>query len=243
MNFRIIFISLLFQSMFFNMVCAQHYIGFNAGYSTATFLDYKNDTNYDATYRFKNGLALSSFYETKIDSNVNFRIELQYNYQQSDLEVRNNAGKASFYKNLDFSSHLLNLHLVPSFRVFNKKNVQMNFSLGLVFSYNINTHAKGNGWDYIYKTGIDSSGNEFSFVSTQDWEKDERNSNELSRVNLGAVFGLSFRIPIHEKMDFLIQNNYRLFLTRAISMPYHTSMLIGDLSVGLRYRLGKKELK
>lgn len=243
MNLRLIFIALIFKSVLFNMIHAQHYIGFNAGYSTASFVDFTNDNNYESKYRFKSGVAISSFYEAKIDSNVNFRIELQYNYQQSDLEVRNNVGKGSFYKNLDFSSHLMNLHFAPSFRLINKKSLRMSFSPGLVVSYNMYTHSKGNGWDYVHKTFIDSSGNEMSFVTTQDWEKNERNSNDLARFNVGVVFGLNFLVPVNQKIDFLIQNNYRLLLTRAIQMPYHTSMLIGDLSIGLRYRLDRKVSK
>ena len=80
---------------------AQKHIGILGGPSKGTFLNFSKDEDYDAKYRLKNGTSFSSFYETKIDSINNFRIELQYKFQRTDLEIKYNAGNASFYKNIN----------------------------------------------------------------------------------------------------------------------------------------------
>lgn len=125
---------------------AQQFIGISGGYSKGKFLDFTKKQNYEAKYQLKNGVAISSFYETKVDSVSNFRIELQYKLQSANMEIKNNAGNASFYKKLNYSFQLLNLNLLYSFRLIKMKSLKMYFLLGPTFSYNIHTIAKGNGW-------------------------------------------------------------------------------------------------
>src|SRR3989304_4671714 len=101
---------------------AQRFIGISGGYSKGGFTDFAKKQDYEANYHFKNGVVISSFYETKMDSVSNLRIELQYKQQSADMEIKNNAGHASFYKNLDYSFQLLNLNLIYSFRFIEKKS-------------------------------------------------------------------------------------------------------------------------
>lgn len=240
MSFKFTYITFIFFTCISinNHIYAQHFIGITGGYSCGRFLDYTNDPHYDAKYYFNSGIVVSSFYETKIDSSTNFKIDLQYHFQRADLEVKSK----SFYKNLDLAFHQLNLHLVPSFRLFDKKSLKINLSLGMVLSYNLHTHSKGNGWEHTHVTQIDTNGNSIQVPMTQYWEKDERNSNDMSRFNVGGIVGLDFKIPINQKLHFLIQNNYRLFFTRTAvpSQLRYTSLFFGDISIGLRYQLGKK---
>ncbi len=220
---------------------AQKFIGISGGYCKGTFTDFAKKQEYDANYNIKNGIAFSSFYETKMDSLSNLRIELQYRFQNADMEIKSNAGHASFYKNLDYSFQLLNLNLIYSFRLIEKKAFKMYFLFGPTFSYNINTIAKGNGWEFYYQMQVDTNGNPVSILTTRKWEKDESNSKDLSKFNIGVDIGLDFMIPINDRMDFILQNKYNLFLTNITTFDdlRHTSLLTGYLNLGLRYNLQK----
>lgn len=224
---------------------AQQFIGINGGYCKGTFTDFAKKQDYDANYHFKNGIAFSSFYETKMDSVSNLRIELQYKLQSADMEIKNNAGHASFYKNLDYSFQLLSINLIYSFQLIEKKSFKINFLLGPTFSYNINTIAKGNGWEFFYQTQIDTNGNPVQILTTRNWEKDEINSKDLSKFNIGFDIGLDFMIPMNDRMDLIFQNKYNIFLTNITTLDdlRHTSLLTGYLNLGLRYHLKKMTAK
>jgi hypothetical protein len=223
----------------FSVSNAQQFIGITGGFCKGTFADFAKKQYYDANYNFKNGITFSSFYETKIDSINNLRIELQYNLQNADMEIKNNEGRASFYKNLDYSFQLLNLNLINSFRLIEKKSIKMYFLVGPTFSYNINTIAKGNGWEFYYQTQIDTNSNPVSILTTRNWEKNEQNSKDLSKFNIGFDIGLDFMIPMNNRIDLIFQNKYNFWLTNITTLDdlKHTSLLTGHLNVGLRYNL------
>jgi hypothetical protein len=220
---------------------AQHYIGFTGGYSIGTFTNFTKKQEYDANYHLKNGATISSFYETKIDSICSLKIELQYKWQNVDMEINNNVGHASFYKKIDYSLHLLNLNLICSFRLVEKKSFKLRFLLGTTFSYNLNTHAKGNGWEYYSQTQIDTNGNLVQILTTREWKKNERNSKDLSVFNVGLDCGLDFIFPINDKMDFLIQNRYNILLINIAKQKNlrYTSLFSGYLNIGFRYNFRK----
>jgi len=236
-----IFIAAFVSIVNLSIANAQQFIGISGGYSKGTFIDFAKKQDYDANYHLKNGVAFSSFYETKMDSTSNLRIELQYKFQSADMEIKSNAGHASFYKNIDYSFQLLNLNLIYSFRLIEKKSLKMYFLLGPTFSYNINTIAKGNGWEFYYQTQIDTNGNPVQILTTRNWEKNESNSKDLSQFNFGFDIGLDFAIPINNKLDLLLQNRYNIFLTNIMTLDdlRHTSLLTGYLNLGLRYNLHK----
>lgn len=219
----------------------QHSIGLTGGYNAGTFFNFSKKPDYDANYQLKSGFSVASFYETQMDSIINIRVELQYRLQNAGMEIYRNAGHASFYKNLDYSLHLLNLNLIYLFRIVDRKPFKANILFGPTFSYTINTLARGNGWDYRLVTQIDTSGNPVSFITTQDWEKDERNSKDLSRFTVGVDLGLEFIIPVRNQLDFLIQNRYTILITGVSKMKgtRPTSLFTGGLQVGLRYNLKK----
>jgi len=220
-----------------NISNAQHYIGITGGYSIGTFTNFVKKPDYNANYHFKSGVTLSSFYETKIDSICNLKIELQYRWQNADLEIKNNAGHASFYKKVDYSFHLINLNLICSFRLVEKKSFKLYFLLGPTFAINVNTTAIGNGWEYYTQTQIDTNGNPIQIMTTREWEKHERNSKDLSAFNVGVDLGLEFIIPINSRMDFLIQNRYNIFITNFTKQKElrYTSLFLGNLNIGIRY--------
>ncbi|MBN2730100.1 MAG: outer membrane beta-barrel protein [Bacteroidales bacterium] len=224
---------------------AQQFIGVSGGYGKGTFTDFAKKQDYDANYHLKNEVAFSSFYETKMDSTNNLRIELQYKLQRADMEIKYNAGHSSFYKNLDYSFHLLNLNLIYSIHIIKKKSFELNFLLGPTFSYNINTVAKGNGWEFYYQTQVDTSGNPVQILTTRNWEKDERNSKDLSKFNIGFDAGLDFLIPLNDRLYFLLQNRYNIFLTNITILKdlRHTSLLTGYINIGLMYKLKNRPTK
>ncbi|MGI6320500.1 MAG: hypothetical protein ACOXZK_05980 [Bacteroidales bacterium] len=243
-NIHIIIIGIfaIFNSIVSN---AQEFIGISGGYCKGSFTDFTKKGDYDANYHFKNGVAFSSFYETKMDSSSNLRIELQYKLQNADMEIKNNAGHASFYKNIDYSFQLLNLNLIYSFMLIGKKSFKINFLFGPTFSYNIKTIAKGNGWEWHHQTQIDTNGNPIQTLAIKNWEKNETNSKDLSKFNFGFDMGIDFEIPITSKLDLLLQNRYNIFLTNITTLKdlRHTSLLTGYLNLGLRYNLKENDNK
>ena len=157
------------------------------------------------------------------------------------MEINNNAGHASFYKKVDYSFRLLNLNLICSFRLVDKKSFKLYFLLGPTFTYTINTIAKGNGWEYYSQTQIDTSGNPIQILTTKQWEKNEHKSKDLSKFNVGIDLGLEFIIPINDRMDFLIQNRYNVFITDITKQKdlRYTSLFSGYLNIGFRYNFRK----
>lgn len=174
-----------------------------------------------------------------MDSISNFRVELQYRFQNADMEIDYNAGHASFYKNLNYSFHLLNLNLLYAFEIINKKSFKINIVLGPTLSFVTNIRARGNGWDYQQVTQVDTLGNPVSFLTTQDWEKNERNSKDLSMFNIGVDLGLDFIIPVHDQLDFLIQNKYNIIINNILKLDniQPTSLFTGSFQLGIRYNL------
>jgi hypothetical protein len=220
---------------------AQQFIGFSGGYSKGTFLNFANKQDYDAKYHLKNGVVISSFYETKMDSTPNLRIELQYKFQNTDMEIKDNSGNYSFYKNINYSFQLLNLNLIYSLQLFENNSLKMLLPVGVTMAYTVNTKAKGNGWDFIYKTQVDTNGNPVQILTTQNWEKNESKSKDVSQFNFGLDIGLDLMIPLNNKLDFMIQNKYNIFLTNITTLKNlrYTSLLTGYLNFGLRYDLHK----
>jgi hypothetical protein len=218
---------------------AQKFIGINGGYCIGTFTDFTKKENYDANYHFKKGFSFSSFYETKMDSASDLRVELQYILQNADMEINNNAGHASFYKNLDYSFRLINLNLVYSFQLIERKSSNVRFLIGPTFSYNLTTSTKGSGWEFYYQTQIDTNGNPVSILTKRNWEKNEQNSNDLSKFNIGFDIGLALIIPMNDRIDLIFQNKYNILLTNITTLDdlRHTSLLTGHLNIGLRYNL------
>ena len=220
---------------------AQHFVGITGGYSVGKFANFSKEQDYNAIYHFKSGVAFSSFYETKMDSGCNIRIELQYKWQNADMEINYNAGHSSFYHNSDYSFHLLSLSPICLFRLAEKKRFKLNFLFGFNFAYNMNTNAKGNGWNFHFRTQTDTNGNSIPILTTRNWEKNERNSKDLSKFNFGIDIGLDFIIPINDKMDFLFQNRYHVFLTNIMAEKKirYTSLFTGYLNIGFRYNFHK----
>lgn len=209
----------------------QHAIGFTTGYNAGRFLNFFKDDTYHANYRLKSGFSLATFYETKNKPVVSFRVGLQYQYQNANMEVHEQVSHSSFYTKIDYSIQLLVLNLDLVFQLVKQPKLKFNLLFGPDFSYTINTKAKGEGWTYYSA----------STGTKQYWEKDERNSKDLSKFNIGVNLGLEFIFPIREQLDFLIQNRYTILTTNVSKVQNirHTSMLTGGLQVGLRYNLKK----
>lgn len=217
---------------------AQQFIGISGGFSKGKFFDFTTDKYYDAKYLLHNGANFSSFYETKFDSSKSLKIELQYKYQKADLEIHNNFGHGSYYKNLSYSFQLLDIGCIYSLRLI-KKPLELYFSFGPTLSYNIKTTSIGNGWNFVSLSQIDTNGNPVSMLTTRNWEINESHSNDLSLINLGFDAGFDFIVPINNVFDFIFQNRYNLFITNAtkIYVLNYTSLITGNLKFGLRYNL------
>ena len=202
---------------------AQNYIGFNGGYCTGSFMNFSKHKDYEADYNFKNGYTFSSFYEKKQDSTYNLIIELQYKKQNAEFRVKKNE-KYGTFDEIDYSFQHLNLNLIYSFRLIENKTFKLYYTFGMTFSYNINTIAKGYGWDGYTRS---------------DWKKNEQNSKDLSKFNCGVDSGINLIIPVNDKIDFLFQNRYNMFISNIMNEKRFrfTSLFTGLLNIGFRYNL------
>jgi len=232
---------LSFHIFCFSVSNAQHYVGISGGYSFGTFTNFVKEEHYNAKYHFKSGVAFSFFYEAKLDTICNLIIETQYKWQNADMKIDYNIWHASFHRDMKYSFHLLNFNLIYSFRLVEKKAFKLYFLLGPTFTYNVNTSAKGNGWDFVSQTSIDSIGNPIQILTTRHWVKNENNSKDLSKFNVGVDLGLNFIIPISNKADLFIQNRYNIFLTNFSKQNNlrYTSLFSGYVNVGFRYKFCK----
>lgn len=222
---------------------AQSYIGLIGGITEAKLFDFTNNEEYNAKYHLRNGASFSSFYEMKMDSVTNLRIELQYKFQNADMEIKNHLSHASSsYKNLDFSFHQANLNLVFTFQLLEKHFLKIDFLIGPTVSYTINTKSEGKGWDIVYETQTDTSGNPIQILTAHTWEKNESKSKDISLFNFGFDCGFDFMIPINDKIDFISQNKYNVSLTHLFTLDHlkYTSLFTGYLNIGLRYKFKKK---
>lgn len=218
----------------------QHSIGFTGGYNVSRFYNYSKKPDYDTKYQLKGGFSFASFYEMQLDSVVRAKIELQYGFHRTSMEVNNNAGHSSFYFNVDYSFHLLNLNILYLFRFVNKQAIKANVVFGPTFYYTVNTHAKGNGWKYGLVSQVDTLGNNVGFISPKDWEKDERNSKDLTSLNVGVCLGIELLFPVGKQVDLLVQNKYNSSITGFSKTNVSwTPLFTGSLLVGICYHLKK----
>lgn len=234
---------LIFFGFYVSSKCqAQSYFGLIGGFTEAKLFNFTNDEEYNAKYHLRNGASFSTFYEMKVDSVTNLRIEFQYKFQKTDFEIKNNAGHASFYKNLDYSFQQANLNLVFTFRLLEKRFLKINFLLGPTVSCTINTKSKGDGWDFVYEIHMDTSGNPIQIPTIHNWLKNESKSKDISLFNFGFDCGFDFMIPINHKFDLIIQNKYNVSLTHLFTIDNlkYTSLFTGYINIGLRYTFNNK---
>lgn len=238
-NVRIL-ISLIIIGMVNSVTVAQNNsIGIMGGYQKGALFNYTT-TDYEAKYPVNNGTSFSLFYEDKIDSS-RFRVELQYVHQNVGMEIKNNTGYiSSFYKNMDYSFRLLNLNLNYSFCLVEEKSVGIYCVFGPTFFYTLTTHVHGNGWEFYYQPQTDSSGNAVNMLLSRNWTKNEKNTKDIAKFNYGLDVGIDLTFPLKKSgVDIILQNKYTFFLNN-ITAPqkelHYTSLFIGKLSLGLRYR-------
>lgn len=206
---------------------AQNFLGIHTGYNAATLFDYSRNDDYKSNYTIKSGVGLSAFYEGVYEENAsNYKVELQYGYQEADFEVSNKADHS--YTNMAFTWHQLNLNLAYSFSLLKRNAVNIRLLVGSSLSFSLVTTAKGSG----YYDG---------YYLNQYWVKDERNSKDLSRFNFGVDLGLEFLFPLNEKLDLLVQNRYFCSVNSVVKMNGvgYTPLAKGQLNLGFRYRLGE----
>jgi len=234
---RYLIISIVFF-LFSRTIYSQNYIGFKAGVSKVKFFDFEKSEDFDVVYPFKNAMLFGFFYENKIDSTKNFRVELQYQFLNADMEIKNNSGNSSYYKSLNYSFQQLGINILYSLNIFESKSFKVFLPFGVAAAYTVKTKSKGNGWDFVYQTQIDTNGYPVRIIRTQNWVKNEEDSKDLSQFNFGCNVGVDFIKPINRKIDIIVQNNYTFFLThiKPTSTKY-MSLLSGNLNIAIRYTL------
>ncbi len=219
-------LTLLFVAFSFSIAHAQQAVGLSGGVNFARFFDYTNDEDYESHYPINAGSSYSIFYETTADSIHAFRIELQYNIQNADLTVSQFTGMESSYKDLRYTFRQVNLHLMYSFPLGDWDSFKIDYLFGLNLAYTTNTKAEGDGWWHPSKVPL----------AGKNWIKNENNSKDIVKFNLGFDLELDFIFPISNSMDVFVNPRYTLFFLDAlrIGLPY-TSLMSAQLNLGLRY--------
>lgn len=219
---------------------SQPCIGLNGGYFQGKFIDFNNENKYETgDYHFKGGISYSIFYENKIGSISNFRIELQYKLINMGYESKYYRYNDTFDSSLVYSSKLLNMNLIYLIKIKDTKFLKLCFLTGGILSYNIKTRAKGAGMQEAYIQYIGNNGYPYYQYIYRKWEVDDHNSNGLTKFNFGIANGFELKFALYKRIDLLFQNRYEFFLTRIIAAadPRNTRFFSIDLNLGLRYNL------
>lgn len=216
---------------------SQKYFGVKVGYSQGSLFETsKPKYSFDSNYKFSSGGFFSMNFQ-KNDSIVNTRAQLQYNIQKTNLEFELDAGNNSSYKNLDLTYQAIEFNVDFIFPLTQKKNI--NLIIGPSIQRIINTHSIGNGWNFGLVSQFDSIGQPVYVLTTKDWSKDEKFSKDLTKTNFGLNFGWNIVIPYKNKFDFIIENNYTLYILNytKLSNVNRTSFFKGGISFGGRLRM------
>jgi hypothetical protein len=230
----------LFCFVYFSSInsFSQNYFGFNVGFNEGSLFTYRKQKDYIDSYHFKSGLSLSFFYETKLASTTNYRLELQYIHQKTDFEVYYISSKFGFYKNLDLVFDRFNFNLIYVFQLINKDSYKINLLTGPNISYTFQAKSYGYGWDTDVSQVDTSNSQVFSYKKIE-WEKSKSKSNEISDIFLGVDLGFEILIPINKTVDIHIINKYNLSISSPISFVdiRYTPFFCGYLNVGVRLKL------
>ena len=232
-------ILILWLFLFFKNSFSQQAIGIAFGYGTSRLFDFTKEEEYISKYNFHQSANVIVQYEMKLDSNTNFRFETSYLYTEMDLEVKNNLGKASFYRDLRFYSHFINLTLLYSFNLTPQKVRRFNFLIGPAFSINMQTRAEGSGWDYVLLQQVDTNGNNVSILTKQNLETQNKSSREFDNVNFGLDAGFELPIKITNSVTAFVQNRYLLNLSDILTSKKfnYTTFARLNFNVGLSFKL------
>ena len=201
-------------------------MGLSGGINFTKFFDYTNDEDYESDYPVSAGSSYSVFYETSNDSVHAFRIELQYGIHNADLTVSQFTGMQSLYKDLHYTLRQVNLRLLYSSPLGDWDSFKIDYLFGLNLAYTANIKAEGEGWYHPNKVPLPRT----------NWIKNEKNSKDITKFNLGLDLELDFIFPVSHAMDVFISPRYTLYFLDALEMdlPY-TSLMSGQINLGLRY--------
>lgn len=199
-------------------------VGFLGGYNVSRLVNFRIDNDYTFQhYNFKSGFSVASFYETSNLSNIGMRVGLQYSFQNADLEIEYHQGHTSYYKNIDYTFHKLDLQFDLVFSILKEEKLKINFVVGPEIDFMVKTISRGYGWDH-YSSGLSGM---------KDWEVVNRNSKDFSVINLGVGLGIEFLIPFNNRLEFLIQHK------NVLMVPFHQKLLSACIRFGCRLNLQK----
>ncbi len=220
---------------------AQSSFGVAGGAGVGRLFDLRRDESmeYQSQYNFKGGLNFSAFYQMKSDP---VRFELQYLRQKADLNTVYYGGHflGSMENDLQFTFQQMNLKAMYVFQPVQKEHFQLNILAGVVVGYTFNTASKGS-YPVAEKAPYPNGNGGFEYYSyTKTYSKDEKNSDDLTRLNGGLTGGLEFVFPVSERLDLMLQNRYTVYASNFVRAEYTmwASLLVGEVNVGVKFRIG-----
>lgn len=227
------------------IVFCQSEFGIKGGINNSSFYSYFSKTDYESDYKSFYNYTFSIFYKEQIKETQFFGFELENKALKSTMELYYNAGHASFYHNVTYDLNMIIFYFVYEKSLFSNGKIDFRLNISPYLGYMIKSYAKGTGWNYEYVSDIDTNGNNISYLIVKNWHKDEKNTNDLNKFNIGARLGLNLILPLSERLSFFVNNTYCFGINNILKIEdaRYTGLRSIELKIGLHYYFDDKTLK
>ena len=230
-------LSLILSCLVYSSLYSQSNIEITTGLSNSNFYTWHAKDEYKTDYRDYNNYLFSVIYKERYNKNLYHGIELENSRFISNVESEYLAGYSSYYHNVQYEMNLLTLFFLieKEYSIF--KNTGLFLNVSPFAGYSIFSKAQGAGWDYIYKTRIDSNGNEINYITKDHWTKNEKNTKDLEKYILGLRLGIGFKMHLNEKFSLAIRNSYSFGVNNIMkneNLNYTSARKI-NFSIGIIY--------
>lgn len=228
-----------------NIALSQSEFGINGGISNSSFYNFFSKTDYESDYKSFYNYTFSIFYKKQIKETQFYGFELENKAFKSNLELNYFAGHASFYHNVMYDLNIINFYFIFEKSIFSNRRLDFRINISPYIGYMIKSYAKGTGWNYEYVSDIDTNGNNVSYLIVKNWSKDENNTNDLNKFNIGTRLCLNLILPLNEKLSFSVNNAYCFGLNNILKIENarYTCLRSIEFKMGLHYFLNDKILK
>jgi hypothetical protein len=241
MNKKILNLSLFVLFLIpLQLVYSQNLIGFSVGNNFAKFFETKKvQTNYESKYPFKSGYFAALNFETDKEKH-NFSLNVLYGHQKTEFDFTSFDKFGDYYSHYEykFQNYQFDINYIFKLKSQNKSTFKLFF--GPSISKRVNEETVTSYGSFPQPTvQYDTTGQAVYMYINKYWEKNNFESNDLPRINIGFNFGFSVTFPITIKTNLVLENKNTLFLNDQ-SLQYGINLLgllNNSISVGLRFKI------
>lgn len=234
---KIINILILFFLVISNTAISQSELGIKGGINNSSFFNYFSKPDYNSNYKSFNNYSFSIFYKRQFKETEFYGFELENKGVKSKFEMNYHAGHASFYHNVIYNLNLINLYFIYEKSIFSYDKLDFRINISPYIGYMIKSHARGTGWKYVSVSDIDTNGNNISYLTTNNWSKNENNTKDLNKFIMGARLGLALILPLSERFSVSFNNSYCIVLNNVLRIndARYTGLGSVELEIGVHY--------